>query len=145
MNVPGERIDVAAIREELGLTQSELADLLGVSPRMIQSCEQAWRQPSAALEKTLLLHLIISRRGAALAETSCWEHVGCSEEARRECPVYRSRQGHLCWMLSGNMCCARRARVEDWEAKKRLCSGCAFFETLMADAGPSATDTFEQG
>ncbi|MGC9320314.1 MAG: helix-turn-helix domain-containing protein [Armatimonadota bacterium] len=135
MNALQDQANVAAIREELGLTQLELADLLGVSPRTVQSCEQGWRQPSAALEKTLLLHLMISRRGAALCETPCWEHIECSQEARERCPVYRSRQGHLCWMLTGNICCSQGERVEDWEEKKEICRECSFFQRLLSRGG----------
>jgi len=127
-------IDVAEIRGELGLTQTELADLLGVSHRTVQSCEQGWREPSASLEKTLLLHLIISRRGASLCEMPCWEHVDCSRQARLRCPVYRCQQGHLCWMLTGNICCADGERVQDWEQKKALCRQCSFFTALTAPA-----------
>ncbi len=126
-------LDIAAIRAELGLTQAELADLLGVSLRTIQSCEQGWRKPSAALEKTLLLHLMISRRGAGLSEIRCWEHVQCSQAAREACPGYRSGLGHLCWMLTGNICCSRGERVDDWEEKKAVCRECPFFRHLLRE------------
>ncbi len=138
INILGKAIDVVAVREELGLTQSELADLLGVSPRTIQSCEQEWRKPSAALEKALLLHLMIVRRGATFGEEACWDCVKCSPQARQQCPVYTPRLGHLCWMLTGNMCCSRAGRVEDWEAKKAVCAECPFFEKLMEVREPSA-------
>ncbi len=123
--------DVGAIREELGLTQSGLADLLGVSLRTVQSCEQGWRQPGAMLEKVLLMHLMIRRRGSGLTDALCWKHVGCSEDARERCPVFQSRLGYLCWMLSGNICCSDGERVEDWETKKEVCRECGFFAALL--------------
>ena len=54
--------DVREVRCELGLSQQELASFLGVSTRTIQSCEQGWRNLGPALERTLVLLLIISRR-----------------------------------------------------------------------------------
>lgn len=50
VNVP----PVAEIREQLGLSQSEFASLLGVSVRTLQDWEQGRRVPSGAA-RTLLL------------------------------------------------------------------------------------------
>jgi putative transcriptional regulator len=45
--------DVKAIREQFGMSQSQMATLLNVSPRTLQNWEQGRRQPTGA-PQTLL-------------------------------------------------------------------------------------------
>lgn len=123
-----ELTSVRAVRAALELGQQEMAALLGVSPRTIQSCEQGWRRPSAALEKSLVLLRLANAHGANLGDAVCWRVLECDEEARRGCLVYHCRQGHLCWMLSGNLC--RGRPVRSWEQKKAVCGSCNFFAQL---------------
>ena len=123
--------DVKAIREELGMSQSELARLLGVSPRVIQSCEQGWRGQSCAIEKALLLALMAHRHGKELAKTNCWDTMHCSKAQRDECLTYRSRLGSLCWYLPGNKCAGEDH--DNWLEKKKVCVKCRFFQKLLPD------------
>jgi DNA-binding XRE family transcriptional regulator len=125
--------DVRAIREELGVNQADLADMLGVSARTVQSCEQGWRRPSPALERSLLLLLIASRQGADFGRVRCWEINGCDAAAQERCVAHRTRQGHLCWFLSGNLCTGKP--MHSWEEKKRVCGECRVMNCLLA---PSA-------
>jgi DNA-binding XRE family transcriptional regulator len=124
-----ELFDVKRSREQLGVTQQELADLLGVSVRTVQSCEQGWRKPSAALEKSLLLLHLASRQGADLSSQVCWEQVPCPQEDQQRCLAHRARQGHLCWLLSGTSC--RGQKIGTWEAKKRVCGECEFLIGML--------------
>ena len=117
------------VRDELGLSQAELADLLGVSPRTVQSWEQGWRYPSSALERLLLLLLIACRQGESFGGRACWEEIGCSPAVREACLPYQTRQGHLCWFLTGNKCRGRRLR--NWPDKLSLCRECSFFQALL--------------
>lgn len=121
--------DLKAVREELRLSQSELAALLGVSPRTIQSNEQGWRKPSPALEKSILLLLIAWRHGKDFSSQVCHNIVDCDPKTRNQCLAYRSRQGHLCWFLTGNVC--NGMRLYNWQDKKRVCGECLFFQTLL--------------
>ena len=130
-------LDLKTIRERLGLTQAEFAAMLGFSIRAIQSCEQGWRQPSPALEKTALLLYIARQQGAAFGSQACWEAQGCSEEARAACVAYKSSQGHLCWFLHGTLCGA--TSDGDWEHKRSVCIKCKLFLMLLGE------DTDEAG
>jgi DNA-binding XRE family transcriptional regulator len=122
-------LSLKAARRAMSLSQTQLATLLGVSPRTVQSCEQGWRRPSPALEKSLLLLRIGHERGSELVSFKCWETKGCRESERSSCLTYRTRQGHLCWFTSGNLCAGKRVRT--WEEKKQVCSQCAFFQNLL--------------
>lgn len=103
--------------------------MLGVSPRTVQSCEQGWRKPSPALERAVLLLRISHQQGRKLAKMACWHAAECTAGQRGSCFVYRSRQGHLCWLLSGNSCQGRSVRT--WADKKALCGSCDFFQELV--------------
>ena len=46
---------IAGIREKVGLSQSEFAELLGVSVRTLQDWEQGRRSPSGAARTLLLI------------------------------------------------------------------------------------------
>ena len=122
-------LDVRSIRHELELSQSSLADLLGVSVRTVQSWEQGWRQPGSALERTILLLIMTLRQGARLGSQTCWDAVDCRKAVRDRCLVFRSGQGHLCWFLTGNTCKGRR--LGSWADKKEMCMECKFFRKLF--------------
>lgn len=128
-----ELLDVRRVRDELGMSQSEFADLAGVSPRAIQSCEQGWRAPSSSLERTLLLLLLAYRNGPEFGDLDCWEFRECPAELRDACLVFWCRQGHLCWLLSGNRCQGKPIR--SWGDKKGACGGCGFMARLVNGPG----------
>ena len=131
-------LDLRAVRMELELSQSELADLIGVSTRTVQSCEQAWRKPGPAVEKALIVLLMAHRLGADLGHHHCWEVLGCSAQSRRQCFVFRCRQGQICWLLSGNLCQGKRLRT--WREKKSVCLRCPFFLELLPGGIPTVAE-----
>jgi putative transcriptional regulator len=45
--------DPRSVREQLGLTQREFAEQVGVSIRAVQSWEQGWREPSGRAERAM--------------------------------------------------------------------------------------------
>ncbi len=122
-------LDMRRAREEMGMTQGELADLLGVSIRVVQSCEQGWRHPSANVERHLLLLLLTHRLGDQFGQQKCWATNDCPPERCAACIVGRSRQGHVCWLLSGNLCGGKR--VSTWAKKKAVCGECRFMHHLL--------------
>lgn len=127
-------LDLRALRSELGLTQTEFAGLLSVSARTVQSCEQGWRNPSAAVEKSALLLLLAHRHGQEFRRHSCWEVLGCSDGDRKGCLVFQTGQGHLCWLLSGNIC--HGTHLGSWADKKATCHQCTFFRELLPQGFP---------
>ena len=130
------KLTVREIRAEMGLSQSELAGLAGISSRAIQSYEQAWRQPSELVERMLLLLLMAHRHGATLSRLRCWEQKECAPGVRARCIAYVTRQGHLCWFLTGTICEGQRQK--SWSDKLRLCLDCGFMQRLLR---PLKTET----
>jgi DNA-binding XRE family transcriptional regulator len=131
----GSAIDLAGIRKELDLSQPELAALLAVSPRTIQSCEQGWRTPSASLERAALLLLLTARNGSGLTERHCWEMTACPPHLQQECVAFTTGQGHLCWFLTGTIC--HGERHGSWHEKISLCADCSFFSELLQGELPT--------
>jgi DNA-binding XRE family transcriptional regulator len=129
--VTDEGINIKAIRQELGITQAELAQLVGFSLRAIQSCEQGWRHPGPALEKLVLLLLMAHRNGGSTPTFRCWEVNECDVEHCRQCITFRTGQGHLCWFLSGTLCGGNAEH--DWEQKRPTCIKCKLFRMLLAE------------
>ena len=130
-------IDLKAIRKELELSQTAFAALLGVSDRTVQSCEQGWRHPGQAVEKAALLLLLAQRRGAEWKTNRCWESIDCGDEERSNCLVHQTLQGHLCWLLSGNIC--RGRELKTWVDKTEHCFDCPFFRELFPGGAPLLT------
>ena len=137
-------LDIRAIRERLGLTQSDLAALLGFSVRAIQSCEQGWRNPSPSLERMALLLLIARRQGEEFGRLACWDTIACPAASRERCIASSTRQGHLCWFLTGNLSCVQKP-LENWEAKKALCLACPFFQKLLGGPIPTLPPPLPEG
>ena len=128
-------LDLRSIREKLGLTQAEFAAMLGFSARAVQSCEQGWRRPSPALERSALLLYIARQQGERFGERTCWEATNCPPEAQAACVAFATRQGHLCWFLTGNMSCVATSQ-NTWEEKQAVCEQCAFFRRLLEEPEP---------
>jgi DNA-binding XRE family transcriptional regulator len=122
-------INLKAARQELGLSQAELARLVGFSIRAIQSCEQGWRKPGSALEHSVLLLLMAHRNAEGITHLRCWEVMDCPPERREQCITYRSGQGHLCWFLTGTLCTDERSG--NWETKRPVCLQCPLFQMLI--------------
>ena len=94
------KISVQEIRAEMGLSRSELAGLV-----------------------------VAHRHGARLSRFRCREQKECSPGVREKCIAYVTRQGHLCWFLTGTMC--EGQRQESWSDKLRLCLDCSFMQGLL--------------
>lgn len=121
-------LNIKDMRVELNLSQSELAAMAGISKRAVQSYEQGWRKPPHTVERILLL-MLIACRNSNLATYCCWQHKECSPEVRGKCISYVTRQGHLCWFLTGTMCEGRRQNT--WAEKLETCLGCSFMQELL--------------
>lgn len=134
-----ELLNLRRARKELGLSQAQLADMLGLSKRAVQSCEQGWRKPSAAVERNLLLLVLAHRLGTRFGEQICWKVKRCAPAVREQCTAYRSRQGHLCWFLTGTLCEGRRTGT--WPSKRAACAQCDFMRRLLDGAADPPADT----
>lgn len=64
--IVGDELDVAAIRDEYGLSQAKFAALLGISVRTLQNWEQRRRQPQGPAR---VLLKVAARHPKAILDT----------------------------------------------------------------------------
>lgn len=120
--------EFSRIRRYLGKTQAELARLLGVSPKAIQSFEQGWRGIPAHSERQLLL-LLYLKSHAEGGGRPCWEQRLCPARLRRDCPAWEFKAGDLCWLINGTIC---EGKIQQgWQKKMQLCRQCRVFASLI--------------
>ncbi|MDD2599267.1 MAG: helix-turn-helix domain-containing protein [Kiritimatiellae bacterium] len=95
---------VKQIRKHARLTQSAVAQALGVSIRAIQSYEQGWREVPTHIMVQLLVLAAAHHTGAS-ERAACWDVTRCPPERQALCPCRRT-DGRLCWLVSGRLCAA---------------------------------------
>ena len=118
--------EFSRVRRFLGKTQAEIAQLLGVSAKAVQSYEQGWRDVPAHAERQLLF-LLYLKRPPEDGQEPCWERTGCSPETRLNCAVWEFRADHICWFIGGTIC-QGEVRVS-WEKKMQLCRQCEVYRS----------------
>ena len=122
-----DREEFSKIRQRLGKSQKEMAQLLAVSLKAVQSFEQGWRNVPAHVERQALFLLAMkeSQNGAE----ACWDIQNCPAERRDSCPAWEFQGGHLCWFISGTIC---HGEVQgNWKSKMKLCRACEVFSSML--------------
>ena len=115
--------DLRSIRQLMGKSQSEMAQLLGISTRAVQSYEQGWRATPPSVQKNAMLQLYLNRRPEVGPSRPCWQARGCTPEERAQCPAWVLQEGQLCWLTTGNRFRGSTGR-HTWSAKAAHCRDC---------------------
>ena len=123
--------EFVSIRKQLGKTQKELSQLLGVSLQAVHSYEQGWRVVPVHAERQVLFLLALQlgmRNGKP-----CWAVQECPGETRERCPASEFDAGQFCWFINGTICAGN---VEtDWHRKMDRCRSCKVFQDLFGGNG----------
>ncbi len=127
-----DRKEFYGLRQGMGKTQKEMAQLLGTSLRGVQSFEQGWRKVPVHIERQLLF-LWAMKKGAARTPRPCWKIRSCPPHMRENCPAWEFGAGHLCWFMNGTIC--RGEPQETWARKMKLCRQCPVFAANMKTGG----------
>jgi DNA-binding XRE family transcriptional regulator len=115
-------------RRYLGKTQNELARLLCISPKAVQSYEQGWRRVPTGIERQALL-LASLKATADRVVQPCWEIKDCPPDWRENCIVWEYKVKLFCWFVNGTYC---QGRVQaGWEEKITICQQCEIFQSLV--------------
>ena len=123
-----DKEEFSSIRRFLGKTQVQLAQLLGVSPKAIQSFEQGWRNVPIYTERQLLF-LLFQKKTEGVRNRACWVTRKCPIETRRGCPAWQFKVGNMCWFINGTICHGKVQK--NWQKKINLCRRCEVFKTLL--------------
>ncbi len=112
------------LRQKLGKTQKQMAELLGISVKAIQSFEQGWRKVPVYIERQVLF-LMAAKVHSPRNSRPCWDIRRCSVENRMSCPAWEFQIGNLCWFINGTICQGKsRGR---WSQKIAFCKKCKVF------------------
>jgi DNA-binding XRE family transcriptional regulator len=120
--------EFSAARHYLGKTQSQMAQVLGISLKAIQSFEQGWRNIPVHIERQILF-LLGLKKSPHQKNRPCWVIQGCPMEIKQNCPAWEFRVGHLCWFINGTIC---QGRVQtNWGKKMKICRQCKVFRAMV--------------
>ncbi|MGD9212093.1 MAG: helix-turn-helix transcriptional regulator [Desulfobacteraceae bacterium] len=114
------------IRRYLNKTQRQLAHMLGISLKAVQSFEQGWRNIPCHVERQMLFLLKKSNRCEPFEQT-CWNCLNCTFERRNQCPAWEYKTGNLCWFINGNIC--KGIQQDSWKEKMAHCRQCKVFKS----------------
>ena len=120
--------DFSRIRRFLGKTQPELANLLCLSTKAVQSYEQGWRKIPASVERQLLTLLSMKKVGEAIGKP-CWDIKGCPTEWKEKCLTWDFKAQHLCWLVNGTFC--QGVWHKKWDQKMQACRQCEVFQSAF--------------
>ena len=120
--------EFSAARRYLGKTQGQMAQLLGVSLKAIQSFEQGWRNIPVHIERQILF-LLALKNPTYNKKRSCWVIRKCPTETKKNCPAWEFKVGNFCWFVNGTIC---QGQVkESWRKKMKICRECNVFQTML--------------
>jgi DNA-binding XRE family transcriptional regulator len=122
-----EKSEFSTIRKNLGKTQKEMSDLLGVSLKAISSYEQGWRNIPVHVERQILFLLA---RKYANGERNCWDIMDCPPEKKHQCPAWEFKSGTLCWFINGTTC--GKGTTKNWNEKIALCRKCPVLKNQLS-------------
>ncbi len=123
-----KRKQFAESRLHLGKTQNQMAQILGISPKAVQSFEQGWRNVPVHVERQILLILALKYHASKKGK-SCWLERNCPAERKKECPAWQFDAGHLCWFINGTICEGRSQG--SWKKKMEMCRQCEVYRSIL--------------
>jgi hypothetical protein len=123
-----DKTEFSQVRRHLGKTQAQIANLLGVSPKAVQSFEQGWRYIPTHVERQMLF-LVFLRSSKGKGYISCWSIRKCPVKVRRHCPAWEFKVGHICWFINGTIC--QGVMQQNWQKKMKLCRQCEVFGSIL--------------
>lgn len=122
-------LDLRAIRETLGMSQSQFASALGISIRALQSYEQGWRGCPPTVGRLAGLLLQMFRTADRKPAKPCWEIKKCPTETRQKCLAHQFGCGQFCWLITGNYREGKAQKTS--KAKLSKCTSCTVMTSWL--------------
>jgi len=114
------------LRKKLKKSQQQMAELLAISHKAIQSYEQNWRKIPVHIERQLLF--LVSRLNQKEIEP-CWSIKKCSSKQKKKCPAWEFQAGKFCWLINGTIC--EGEVKKNWSEKIKSCRICEVFNSFF--------------
>jgi len=128
----------AGLRSSLGKSQRELAELLGISLKAVESYEQGWRKVPSHVERLLYFLLFKLNEGIIEADDPCWKSKDCPEDRREKCVAFVANEGRFCWFFTARLCASAKPDKAAGLASVS-CHTCVVFTRMISriDGGKS--------
>ncbi|ACL06566.1 helix-turn-helix domain-containing protein [Desulfatibacillum aliphaticivorans] len=129
-------------RSILAKTQTEMAQILGVSVKAVHSYEQGWRNVPPHVERQLYF-LLTRRRGSKVPRKACWTINKCPSHLKSKCPAWEFKAGALCWFINGTVCGGQVC--SDWGEKMAQCRRCPVLTAMLGECAPEVLEIEPEG
>jgi DNA-binding XRE family transcriptional regulator len=129
-----DRRRFSEIRRNLDKSQSQLAKLLCISTKTVQSFEHGLRKIPPNIERQMLLLSSLKKASRDNAMAACWDIANCPTEWRESCIVWELQARHYCWFLSGTFCQGKHQG--NWSKKIEICRQCKVFQLAVQSDQP---------
>jgi transcriptional regulator with XRE-family HTH domain len=112
------------IRKKLKKTQREMANLLGISIKTVESYEQGLRNIPVNVERIVYFLLFKLNMDKFNEKARCWENKKCPSHIRENCVAWVANEGFFCWFLTGKSCVREKLL---FSKSSENCFDCSFF------------------
>ncbi len=112
------------IRKKLNKTQREMAILLGISIKTVESYEQGLRNIPVNIERIVYYLFFKLNMDKFNEKARCWENKKCPSHIRENCVAWVAKEGFFCWFLTGKSCV--REKLLSSKSSEN-CFDCSFF------------------
>jgi transcriptional regulator with XRE-family HTH domain len=123
------KTDFKRIRKLLKKTQKEMAELLSVSKKAIESYEQGLRNIPPNIQRIVYFLLFKLNTHKLGRKKNCWQVKRCTPEIRSNCVAWIAREGYFCWFITGKVCAVEKNNPESC---CESCFDCSFFKDNLA-------------
>ena len=113
------------IRKKLDKTQKEMAALLGISIKTVESYEQGLRNIPVNVERIVYFLLFKLNMEKFNGRQLCWDKKKCAGQTRENCIAWLAKEGFFCWFITGRVC----EHEKNLSANStQTCFNCSFFK-----------------
>jgi DNA-binding transcriptional regulator YiaG len=117
--------EFSKIRKKLGKTQKEIAALLGVSVKTVESYEQGLRNIPMNIARLVYFLLFKLNMDKSNGKELCWDMNKCPAHIRANCVSWAAKEGFFCWFITGRVCAREKLVSPD---STNYCFDCSFFK-----------------
>jgi len=132
-----EKTEFFKIRKRLKKTQKEIASLLGVSKKTVESYEQGVRNIPNNVGRILYFLLFKLNSDKLGVPAPCWDEKNCPPEIKENCVAWLADEGIFCWFITGKSC-ALEKMLDD--TKESNCFNCSYFKESLEKIWPAEAE-----
>lgn len=120
--------EFSKLRKKLGKTQKEMAALLSVSKKTVESYEQGLRNIPSNVQRLLYFLLFKLSMNKFDNTKVCWDEKDCPPKIRENCIAWLANEGFFCWFMTGKVC--ETEKIASCKATDN-CFNCSFFKNNL--------------